>query len=146
MYVISMEVDRCIEILTIYILTTYLLIIYLPIYFNKLNVKYVLNKHVHNNKVSHKVLQLGVKMANFSIIGHEMHNWEWIFLQNEIIGTQISFSTNFGGKLNFIMSFLFPWRLHCSYIYFHCSYLYKYYNYFQMLYIKCLISTFDTKI
>jgi hypothetical protein len=27
-------------------------------------------------------------------------------LQNEITETQISFSTNFGGKLSFIMSFL----------------------------------------
>jgi hypothetical protein len=76
MYVISMEVDRCMEILTIYGLTTYLLIIYLPIYFNKLSVKYVLNKHVHSNKIIHKVPQLGVRMANFSIIGHQMHNWE----------------------------------------------------------------------
>jgi hypothetical protein len=33
-------------------------------------------------------------------------------LQNEIIGTQTSFPTNFGGKLSFILSFLFPERLH----------------------------------
>jgi len=50
-------------------------------------------------------------------------------LQNEINGTQTSFSTNFGGKLSFILSFLFPERLHCCYIYFHCSYLYNNYNY-----------------
>jgi hypothetical protein len=30
---------------------------------------------------------------------------------------------NFGSKLSFILSFLFPERLHCCYIYFHCSYL-----------------------
>jgi hypothetical protein len=36
---------------------------------------------------------------------------------------------NFGGKLSFILSFVFPERLHCcGYIYFHCSYLYNYYN------------------
>jgi hypothetical protein len=46
-------------------------------------------------------------------------------VQNEIIETQTDFSTNFGGKLSFIMSFLFPERLHCCYIYFHCSYLYN---------------------
>jgi hypothetical protein len=136
----------CIETLTIYRFTTYLPITYLPIYFNKLSVKYVLNKHVHSNKVIHKVPQLRVRMADFNIIGHQMHNWEQMFLQNEIIGTQISFSTNFGGKLSFIVSFLFPWPLHCCYIYFHCSYLYKYYNYSQILCIKCLISTFHTKI
>jgi hypothetical protein len=28
---------------------------------------------------------------------------------------------NFGGKLSFILSFLSPERIHCSYIYFHCS-------------------------
>ncbi len=43
-------------------------------------------------------------------------------LQNKITGTQTSFSTNFGGKLSFILSFLFPERLHCCYIYFFlCS-------------------------
>jgi len=36
---------------------------------------------------------------------------------------------NFGGKLSFILSFLYPERrLHCCYIYFHCSYLYSYCN------------------
>ncbi len=33
-------------------------------------------------------------------------------LQNEITRSQIKFSTNFGGKLSFIMSFLFLERLH----------------------------------
>jgi hypothetical protein len=32
-------------------------------------------------------------------------------LQNEITGTQTSFSTNFGGNLSFILSFPFPERL-----------------------------------
>ncbi len=39
-------------------------------------------------------------------------------LQNEITGTQTSFSTNFGGKLSFIFRFLFLERLHCCYIIF----------------------------
>jgi hypothetical protein len=47
----------CIEILTIYKLITCLSITYLPIYFNN-SVKYVLNKHVHSDRVIHKVLQL----------------------------------------------------------------------------------------
>jgi hypothetical protein len=38
-------------------------------------------------------------------------------LQKEITGTQTSFSTNFGGKLSFILCFLFAERLRCSYIY-----------------------------
>ncbi len=35
-------------------------------------------------------------------------------LQNEINGTQTSFSTNFDGGTNFILCFFFPERLHCS--------------------------------
>ncbi len=38
-------------------------------------------------------------------------------LQTEITGTQTSFSTNFGSKLSFILSFHFPERLHSCYIY-----------------------------
>jgi len=39
-------------------------------------------------------------------------------LQYEITGAQTSFSTNFGGRLRFILSFLFSERLYCCYIYF----------------------------
>jgi hypothetical protein len=42
-------------------------------------------------------------------------------LHSEVTGTQTSFSTNFGGKLSFILSFLFPERIRCCYIYFHRS-------------------------
>jgi hypothetical protein len=49
-------------------------------------------------------------------------------LQNEIAGTRTSFSTNFGGKLSFILSFLFHERLHTAATYFHFSYLYNFYN------------------
>ncbi len=43
-------------------------------------------------------------MANLGIIVHEKTpNCE---LQNEMTGTQISFSTNFGGKLSFVQSFI----------------------------------------
>jgi hypothetical protein len=38
-------------------------------------------------------------------------------LQNETTETQTSFSTHFGGKLSFILSFLFPERLQWCYIY-----------------------------
>jgi hypothetical protein len=38
-------------------------------------------------------------------------------------GDEIPKSINFGGKLSFILSFLFDERLQCCYIYFHCSYL-----------------------
>ncbi len=45
-----------------------------------------------------------------------------------------------------VLPFLFPERLHCSYIYFHCSYLYNYCNYSPTLCIKCWVSAFHTEI
>jgi hypothetical protein len=36
-----------------------------------------------------------------------------------------------GGKLSFILSFLFPERLQCCYMYFHCSHVYNYYIYLE---------------
>jgi hypothetical protein len=39
------------------------------------------------------------------------------FYKRNTIGTQTSFSTNFGAKLSFIPSFLFPECLRCCYIY-----------------------------
>jgi hypothetical protein len=69
-------------------------------------------------------------------------------LQRLITGTQTSFPTNFGGgKLSFILSFLFPeCLLHCCCIYFHCSYLYNCYNYSGTLCINCWVSAFQTEI
>jgi hypothetical protein len=71
-------------------------------------------------KVICKVRRLGGENGQFR------HNREGIkcvtrneILQNEMIGTQTSFSTNFGSILSFIPSFLSPERLHCCYIYFH---------------------------
>jgi len=60
-------------------------------------------------------------------------------LQSEIIETQTSFSTTFGGKPSFHPLFPFSWALPplLGYIYFHCSYLYNYYNYSRTLCIKC---------
>ncbi len=103
-------------------------------------------RSLHNNRVICKVRWLGARTASFDIIGHQMCNWEWNFLQKEITGTQTSFSTNFGDTLSFIMCFLFPERLHCYYIYFQCSDLYKYYNYSWTLCIKCWVSAFHTQI
>ncbi len=59
-------------------------------------------------------------MAGFGIIGHQMYNLEWKFSKrnNWESGTQTNFSTNFGGKLSFILSFLFLEHLQCCYIYF----------------------------
>jgi hypothetical protein len=65
-------------------------------------------------------------------------------LHKEITRTQTSFSTNFSGKLSFILCFLFPERLHYCYIYFHCSYLYNYYNYSRTLCNMCW--RFNTQI
>jgi hypothetical protein len=52
-----------------------------------------------------------------------------IILQSKITGTQTSFSNKFGDKPSFILSFLFPERLHCCYICFRSPYMYHYYNY-----------------
>jgi hypothetical protein len=45
--------------------------------------------------------------------------------QSEIIGTQTSFSSNFGGKLSFILSFPFPERhaKYVNYLAFGCKYI-----------------------
>jgi hypothetical protein len=53
-------------------------------------------------------------MTSFGIIGHQTCNGTENF-RNQIAWTQTSFSTNFGGKLSFVLSFLFPERLHCRY-------------------------------
>jgi hypothetical protein len=42
-------------------------------------------------------------------------------LSNQITRSQTSFSSNFGGKLSFILSFLCPKPLHWCYIYFHLN-------------------------
>ncbi len=60
-------------------------------------------------------------------------------LQSEMTGTQTSFSTKFGRKLNFILSclsFLWSASTAATYIYFQCSYLDNYYNYSRTLCIK----------
>ncbi len=68
------------------------------------------------------------RMASFSIIGHQMGNWEWNFYKNEIIGTQTSFFLPIL-VVNWVSSCLF-FSLSAStsvptYIYLHCSNLYK---------------------
>jgi len=75
---------------------------------------------VVSTKVIHKVRWLGARMANFDIIRHQMHNWEWNFTKKKTI--------MFPPILNFIPSSFYPKHFHC-YTYFHCSYLYNYYNY-----------------
>ncbi len=68
---------------------------------------------------------------------------------NKTLKCKLNFSTNFDGKLSFILSFLFPELLlisECCYIYFHCSYLYNNYSYSRTLCIKCRVSTFHTEI
>ncbi len=77
---------------------------------------------------------------------HQSRNWEWIFfLQNEITGTQTSFSSNFGGKLSFMLSLSFSEFYSClCYIYFQCScHVDNYYNYSQTL---CINSMYKKKI
>jgi len=76
----------------------------------------------NNNKVIRKVRRLGGENDQFQ------HNRA----SNAELGIKFyktSFSTNFGCKLSFILSFLFPNCLPCCHIYFYCSYLYIHYNY-----------------
>jgi hypothetical protein len=49
-------------------------------------------------------------------------------LQKEITGTQIRFSTKFGGKPSFIPLSSFLSASNAATYIFHCSYLYNYYN------------------
>jgi len=58
-------------------------------------------------------------------------------------GSEAEKTINFGGKLSFILSFLFPEHHQCCYIYFHCSYLYNYYYYSRTLCIECWVSYWD---
>jgi hypothetical protein len=90
-----------------------------------------------NNRVLRKVRPLGGENGQFRHNRASNVELGMKILQKEITGTQTSFSTSSGGKLSFILCFLFPERLHCCYIYFHCSYLYNYYNYSPTLSIKC---------
>ncbi len=53
------------------------------------------------------------------------HSNAQVFTPSRIFYFRAPCSTNFGSKLSFIPSFLFPERLHCRYIYFHCFYLYN---------------------
>jgi len=102
------------------------------------------------NRLICKVTRLGAENSQFQYnkASHHIRKWEWKFLQNEIIETQTSFDTNFGGKLSFIPSILFSWRppLLPHYIYFHWSYLINYYNYSRTLCINCWVSAFHTEI
>jgi hypothetical protein len=69
------------------------------------------------NRVSCKVTRLGDKNGQFQHSGASNTELRMKILQNEITLIQTSFSTNFGGKLSFILSFLFLERLHCCYVY-----------------------------
>ncbi len=57
-------------------------------------------------------------------------------------GDETQKTINFGRKL----SFPFPERLQCCYIYFHCSYLYNYYNTSPTLCDRRWVSAFHTEI
>jgi len=67
--------------------------------------------------VINKVGQLGGENGQFRHSRASNAKLLMKILQKEIRGTQTRFSTNFGGKLTFIMCFLFPERLRCCYIY-----------------------------
>jgi len=82
-----------------------------------------------NNRDIHKVRQTQHQNPEFDHTQGEIEKKpakKYIRIQGGRGETQKTI--NFGGKLSFILSFLFPERFHCCYIYFHCSYLYNYYN------------------
>jgi hypothetical protein len=72
------------------------------------------------------------------------------FYKVKELGPKLVFSP-ISENLSFILSFLFPERLHCFYtyyyIYFLCYYQSTiYYNYSRNLYIKCRVSAFETEL
>jgi len=75
--------------------------------------------------VGEKILELSVKQdkhstKTLSLVIHRVRFSR--NLQNSTLAFKVGVKTiNFGGKLSFIPSFLFPERLHCCYIYFPCS-------------------------
>jgi len=75
-----------------------------------------------NSRVNGKVGRLGHKNGQFRHNRASNTELGMKILQNKILGTQISFSTNFGGKLSSILSFLFSERLHCCFLYNYCKY------------------------
>jgi hypothetical protein len=81
-------------------------------------VLHVLPKKPSFNKVICKIRLLGGEKGQFRRNRPSNASLGMKILQNKITGTQTRFSTNFGGKLSFIMSFIFPQRFHCCYIYF----------------------------
>jgi hypothetical protein len=72
-------------------------------------------------------------------------NREWKFCKMKFLVLKLVFPPNFGGKLNFILSFLSLECVNCYYIYFHCCYLYNNYKYFRTLCIKCWVSEFHLR-
>jgi hypothetical protein len=58
------------------------------------------------------IIHVFLKKDGWKARGPPPKKKEMKVLQKEITGTQTSFSTNFGGKLSFILCFLFPERLH----------------------------------
>ncbi len=52
---------------------------------------------------------------------------------------KLVFPPNLVVEWGFVLSFLFPKRLHCCHIYFHYSYLYNHYNYSWTFCIRCRV-------
>jgi hypothetical protein len=97
----------------------------------------------------HKWIILGIKWVSKNYSGHPGYHMGIRVIRSKVRQTQhqnpqswggIQKTNNFGGRLSFILSFLFLERLHCCYIYFRCSY------YSRTLCIKCWVSAFRTEL
>jgi hypothetical protein len=76
---------------------------------------------MQNMRVIHKVRKTQHQNPEFGHTQGEIQKktaQQYISIQG---GDETQKPINFGGKLSFILSFLFPERLHCCYTYFHCS-------------------------
>jgi len=85
-------------------------------------------RSMQNMRVIHKVRKTQHQNPEFGHTQGEIQKktaQQYISIQG---GDETQKPINFGGKLSFILSFLFPERLHCCYTYFHCSELYNYHN------------------
>ncbi len=93
-----------------------------------------------DNKVIHKFTLLEAENGQFRRDRPSNGKLGMKILQNQIIGTQTRFSTNFGGKLSLILCFSFFLSASTAATYIFTApttHLYIYYNYSRTLYIKC---------
>jgi hypothetical protein len=89
----------------------------------------------------------GPRTVSFGLTGHQTCNWEWKFYKTKYLWHSLVHQAIFGGKVSFILSFLFflsaSTAATCNFTAPSCT---TYYNYSWTLCIKCWVSAFHTEI